>query len=824
MPHKWAWVSIILSLTPLFWRSYPVASLSPWPVWAAAPPPQAQAISQIIFTDNRDGATDIFMVSEAEVIALMAGTPDPNGSTLTNLTQTPHIIEAMPQWSTDGKRIYFTVENSAGFTSLYTIRPNGAEPIKLFDWPHPITAYDVSPDGAWVVYSAGVTASAACAIFKIRIDGSDLTQLTNKDNENQCDSLPHWSPDGRLILFISHSNKPGDFSSNLFTMQPDGSHITPLTAENWRVADAVWSPNGQMIAIGGATEPDGPGHLYVMRVDSGRFYQVDNPNITDGGGSRGDYDQIAWSPDGKKLIVRTSTYKTLGVLDLVTGGGVYGLIYGVDLQNARQPDWSPCPADAAARLTPTPVLTPTTLSALKPELELTAAMLADETNNHLHDLILFSSSVHYPFAGLRLGLQEPYERIKGDGYFIEMTMPQLWAVSPDGQRAGRLTQYEWGVASYVPSNPAGKPILVEYGVHFNNEHLHPIKLPPECLNKNTFDAAPIGFCHSFQFSPDGQYLGYDFARQNCGEGIIIMDTLTGAEIYRFEGNGHGFDFLKNGKVLLGKGHCEGGGLELLDPVTKSTRELGMEGNFPDLWNNDESAFVVSVGNYYNLSGTLWGYSVTQDDLFLEAAPFSDRPVWDPDGTHLLYQYRPVDNTSAGYNYTGSRQIIRVDTVNGEKKVLASDPAYDYDLCEIEFNSYKSCEQWYGDWIQLRRFPFQPLSVSSEGIPVPPDSNSQLQCLLYGKECAAPPELFALNWRTGELLPWAEAPLPPPTPTPPSPPTCAAKPDLNRRPLYTHPAGRYSFYVGNDNKSLWLVPQMGQPVLWVQEGENFMYVP
>ena len=503
------------------------------------------------------------------------------------------------------------------------------------------------------------------------------------------------------------------------------------------------------------------------------------------------------------------------MLDLSTGGGVYALVYGVEMQNARQPDWSPCPADVAAPRTTITTPTPKALPALKPKVELTADMLTDEANNHLHDLTLFSSSVRYPFAGLRLGLQEPYERIKGDGYFIDMTMPQLWAVSPDGQRAGRLTQYEWSVASYVSSNPAGKPILVEYGVHFNHERLHTIKLPQECLNKNTFDAAPIGFCHSFQFSPDGQYFGYDFDRQNCGESMIIMDTLTGAEIYRFEGNGHGFQFLSNGKVLMGKGHCEGGGSELFDPVTKATRPLGESSGIS--WNNDESAFVKLVANYYNLSGTLSGYSVTHDNLFLEAVPFSDRPVWTPDGAHLLYQYRPVDTSSAGYNYTGSRQIISVDAVSGEKKVLASGPAYDYDLCEIEFNSYESCEQWYGDWIQLRRFPFQPLSVSFENIPVPPGNYSQLQCLIYGKECAIPPDLFALNWRTGELLPTH-------TPPPPPPPTCAAKPDLNRTPIYTHPAGTYSFYVGDDNRSLWLVPQTGQPVLWVQDGENFIYVP
>lgn len=239
---------------------------------------------------------------------------------------------------------------------------------------------------------------------------------------------------------------------------------------------------------------------------------------------------------------------------------------------------------------------------------------------------------------------------------------------------------------------------------------------------------------------------------------------------------------------------------------------------------------ISITPFRGVIGTqLWGYNIATDNYFLEEITFSDRPIWTTDGSHLLYQFRPMDE-SLGYNwnvYPRSRQIIKVNATTGQKTVLASDPNYDYDFCEIKFNTNdnKGCEQWYGDWIQLRRFPFEPLTVpirdSTE--PYQPGDYEKEQCLIYGKECATYPDLFALNWRTGALLPWDEAPigLPvPPTPTP----SRTMKPDLNRPPVYSHPSGEYSFHGGKDNQSLWLVPQTGQPVLWVRDGENFIYVP
>lgn len=95
------------------------------------------------------------------------------------------------------------------------------------------------------------------------------------------------------------------------------------------------------------------------------------------------------------------------------------------------------------------------------------------------------------------------------------------------------------------------------------------------------------------------------------------------------------------------------------------------------------------------------------------------------------------------------------------------------------------------------------------------------------DCAGPVERLALNWRTGELLPWEQAPIPgpAPTPSPPEPtPRPSPGPDLAGEPLYTDPAGRYRLYTGPDRRGLWCVPAEGEPVLWVEQGNHFFYIP
>ena len=87
--------------------------------------------------------------------------------------------------------------------------------------------------------SDGEPAGMNLDIYVMGSDGSDPTQLTS---DPAFEAAPTWSPDGTRIAFIGliDSSAANVRKSELFTMRPDGSDLTPLTTG----ASTGYSPNG----------------------------------------------------------------------------------------------------------------------------------------------------------------------------------------------------------------------------------------------------------------------------------------------------------------------------------------------------------------------------------------------------------------------------------------------------------------------------------------------------------------------------------------------------------------------------------------------------
>jgi len=110
----------------------------------------------------------------------------------------------------------------------------------------------ISPDGKWVAYTVTVPDMEAnrnaSNIWLVATSGGEAIQLTQSGK----DSSPVWSPDGKMIAFIS--SRSGDGQVYLLSMEGGEPH--PLTKLSTGADLAIWSPDGKTIAFTWAVYPE----------------------------------------------------------------------------------------------------------------------------------------------------------------------------------------------------------------------------------------------------------------------------------------------------------------------------------------------------------------------------------------------------------------------------------------------------------------------------------------------------------------------------------------------------------------------------------------
>jgi TolB protein len=148
----------------------------------------------------------------------------------------------------------------------------------------------------------------ASEIYLMDPDGTNVRRLT--DNQDG-DTLPAISPDGRRIVFDSNRVRSPEHPANtphLFVMNVDGSAQTPLT---WG-SSASWSPDGKRIAFHASAsgkaaatraEPGAPtfdSDIFIADVDGLLAHRGAARNLTHSPSTMDD--DADWSPDGKRIV------------------------------------------------------------------------------------------------------------------------------------------------------------------------------------------------------------------------------------------------------------------------------------------------------------------------------------------------------------------------------------------------------------------------------------------------------------------------------------------------------------------------------------------
>jgi Tol biopolymer transport system component len=233
---------------------------------AAAPFPPVGG--RVVFHSDRDGEIDIYVM-------------DADGSNVQRLTDAPG-RDFEPAWSPDGSTIAFSTDrDDPDNAQLYLMDADGSNQRRL---PSSLVDDQVgarwSPDGQWILFHSNplVDGLPQFDVFKIRPDGSDLTNLTNTTGNN---FMADWSPDGERIVFVSQRNGNRD----LYLMNADGSNQTRLTDGGWENSLPRWSPDGRQIAF----ESNRMGTTYGV-------YLIDAPDEQNAGASLEDTVRVLTFP------------------------------------------------------------------------------------------------------------------------------------------------------------------------------------------------------------------------------------------------------------------------------------------------------------------------------------------------------------------------------------------------------------------------------------------------------------------------------------------------------------------------------------------------
>lgn len=159
-------------------------------------------------------------------------------------------------------------------------------------WSTPFVAPTYSPDGSWIVFEVDSESGAdkQGSIWKVRTDGAGLIRLTNGPGQGSDDRQPQCSPRGDRILFQRRA--AGGVDWNLFTMNPEGGDVRPVTTSPAADTDASWSPDGKWIVYSSNTDGLALPSLFIVAADGGAPVRLTHDDAS--------VDSTpVWSPDGQ---------------------------------------------------------------------------------------------------------------------------------------------------------------------------------------------------------------------------------------------------------------------------------------------------------------------------------------------------------------------------------------------------------------------------------------------------------------------------------------------------------------------------------------------
>ncbi len=230
---------------------------------------------------------------------ILAWQPSTSGATIVTLNSdgtnshavaTTTMRTGSAQATQAGKLIVFTDATTGGAQGLFVVDQAGTRRALVAPSGAISAAFDpiFSPDSQWVYFRATMPGSQVSgqpvpsAIWKVKLDGTGLAQVSSPRPLGQ--GAPSIAPDGRTLMTT-------DADAIVFLgLQSGAIHTVPA-----QCADAQYSPDG----------------LHIACVSNGQLIvsdaQFTTSPATIGAGGYDPNGGIDWAPDGKTILVSSTT-------------------------------------------------------------------------------------------------------------------------------------------------------------------------------------------------------------------------------------------------------------------------------------------------------------------------------------------------------------------------------------------------------------------------------------------------------------------------------------------------------------------------------------
>ena len=189
-----------------------------------------------------------------------------------------------PRWTSGREIAYTTCREGLLRCELATITVDGKRGKAIDIDDDLVFGYALSPDGSKIAFTRaeggieGAFEGRNSDVYVADVDGGNRKRLTESAAR---ESGAAWSPDGRLLAFISDRDKNGPclwhdcvgFNSEIYVMRADGSHERRLTEHPGQDGLPEWSPDGTRLLFSAFRDGD-DFELYMMNADGSCVTQL----------------------------------------------------------------------------------------------------------------------------------------------------------------------------------------------------------------------------------------------------------------------------------------------------------------------------------------------------------------------------------------------------------------------------------------------------------------------------------------------------------------------------------------------------------------------